>query len=905
MYKDWFSDCKSKDEIYRQKAGMYEAQLKVYRSSAGSGKTFTLVKEYLALCFREGRPDYFRHILAITFTVKAAREMKERVFLHLQEFSTGGLSGKSQAMLAALCQEHGFDEAAVLQKSGKIFHSMMHRYGDVAVMTIDRFVHRIIRSFAYELELSHDFQIELDVDRVIRETVETLFGSVGEDPHITRLLLDFIVQKSEEDKSWKVDNELRGLLKQMLTEEFQLNTKGGSLKPTSELYEAIKKLDAERKAFEGVLKKIGQEGMDLVREAGIDPASFAGGAKGGICKFLEYLIDSNFEKFRPTPSLQEKIGNGKWHASKVEPWQKDAIDGIRGRLEALFHQACGHVERDFERQSILRLIRHTIYAYGTAAELKSILDTIKESENILLISEFNEKIARVTLSEAIPFIYERIGNRYRHFLIDEFQDTSSLQWQNILPLVENGLSLGHASLIVGDAKQSIYRFRGSEPEQLIRLPEPIASMSSPHTIERLENIKRYYNPYELLANYRSAKTIVDFNNRFFEGLSGSMLSESYAHVYRQLAQQPFSVEDGYVSFRFFDAPNQEQLSELYFAETMHVIQSCLGRGHSLKDIAILCRANTTASMLASHLIEAGIPVISQESLLLMHVPEVKLLISTLRFFRFSPDVFNASQILFGLAHCGFLSSDALTAECLRLKAEEDNYRFDGLFPLLEVHMDTAMIASQSMYAAFSGLMDAFRFRSDDPFLLKLLDFAFEYDENPQLIGTSFIEHWDGECEDLSIELQEGQDAVQVMTIHKSKGLEFPIVIYPGINIHQKPTREQTWANVEHYFPEIPHTLLPLQKSLEGTSLEGLYTEEMAKSKMDQLNIIYVACTRAVSELYVFGKAKDGRPHCKELDFLADWEEWTDNSLKIGTETSVEKSGKTVKESSMISLVGGN
>ena len=448
---------------------------KIYRSSAGSGKTFTLVKEYLRLALASDKEDAYRAILAITFTNKAAEEMKARVLETLGLLAENG--SEKHAMTDILLSETGISAALLADRSKRVLKHMLHHYSDISISTIDHFTHKVIRTFAQDLGLSMNFEVELDTEELSQQVVDRLLTLVGTNKTLTDALIDVTQSQIDEEKSWSVDDVLKKTVSVLFSEESRFHLeklKKISLKDFNELR---KKLRIKLQNTKNELKEISDDFSSSVKERGLTPQSFAGG-KNGICNFFAKLSKEKLDA--PTTTVIKNIDSDKWYGSKASPQEKEAIDEWRDEI-IWKYERCLELLTIWDEYII---IFNQIYGIALLEEMHTILKDLQTEEEILHIGEFNHLVSNVVMHESAPFIYERIGYRFSHFLIDEFQDTSVLQWFNLLPLVDESLAHDNLCLVVGDAKQSIYRWRGGDVQQFIELPN---IHRTPYLQERAED----------------------------------------------------------------------------------------------------------------------------------------------------------------------------------------------------------------------------------------------------------------------------------------------------------------------------------------------------------------------------------------------------------------------------------
>ncbi|MCC7158868.1 MAG: UvrD-helicase domain-containing protein, partial [Ignavibacteria bacterium] len=428
----------------------------IYRSSAGSGKTYTLVKEYLKLVLSD--PESFKSVLAVTFTNKTAAEMKSRIISALIKLSRGENEKLKQLLL-----KEGI-EADIELSSAIVLKNILHRYSYFSVSTIDSFFHKVIRSFAKELKLQLGYNIELNQNDVLDKITDKLLDDAGIDEDLTGFLEDYIYYSIEDEKGWKIDLRIKELAKEIFTERYMIRAGKGNdlLESRAKLKEFISILFAMKNEFENRMKLIAADSAKILDHFGltIDDFPFK---KGG---FMNYLINRIAkDDYDPKARAREAAGDiKKWYGKNTNPKVKQAAEG---GLFDLLTSAVENYDKNFVKyNTAIQLIR-TIYITGIFKDLIGKLKKYRDDNNVLMISDINNILLNVISGQSSPFVFEKIGSYYRNFLIDEFQDTSTFQWQNFLPLIENSLSENNSSLIVGDVKQSIYRWRNGNMKLLL------------------------------------------------------------------------------------------------------------------------------------------------------------------------------------------------------------------------------------------------------------------------------------------------------------------------------------------------------------------------------------------------------------------------------------------------------
>jgi len=509
------------------------ATFSVYNASAGSGKTYTLVRDYLGILLQKKDAYYFRHILALTFTNKASAEMKQRILENLQCF----ISDEINDMKRDLMQKTGLDALQIAIRSKAILEAILFDYSNFHITTIDSFTHRIIRSFAFDFGLSSDFDVELDTGKILQEALDSVLDQIGIDTPLTQALIHFSLQKSDEDKAWDITANLYEFSKILLNETDQREFETLTSKTHEDYQRLQKKLFSQRHLMEKKMSAIGKFALEIIDFNGINHEDFF--YKGRFPKHF-IALEKNWQnaKFFDQSVLQNDVESRKFYKEKISTETKNLIDSVLPELVPLYSES----EQLYSKLLLSKFLEDSIVPMSILTYIYKAVKHLKSDYNIQFISDFNELIQHKIKDEAAPFIYERLGETFKHYFIDEMQDTSVLQWQNLISLIDNALSQEEGSLLlVGDVKQSIYRWRGSNPEQFMAL-------SNPHSNEPFNVSKNVIN---LDTNFRSFTEIIDFNNHFFSHISDVLQNTSYQSIYQnETYQKQNSQKGGYVQIEF-------------------------------------------------------------------------------------------------------------------------------------------------------------------------------------------------------------------------------------------------------------------------------------------------------------------------------------------------------------------
>ncbi|MBT8269231.1 MAG: UvrD-helicase domain-containing protein, partial [Bacteroidia bacterium] len=685
---------------------MSQSLFHIFNASAGSGKTFSLVKFYLVKLFSSEARFPHRKILALTFTNKAVNEMKERIISSLAEFSKADILNSDNPLFKAVSTELNWSAERLHEQSKSILETIIHDYAFFEVMTIDKFNQRLIRNFARDLGIHTNFDIELDTEEVLAMAVDNLISKAGTETKLTNTLIGFAIEKSDDDKSFNIAFDFNKMAKILLNENHYLSLnslRDKSLDHFSELQTALKShLKSLDKEIGSISKSVVDPLDQMKEEFGSLPRDI-GYARG----FFKKLVDGNF-KVDFDKKWMLSIDSEPLYGKTAKPELTREIDAFQPGMARAFHrvselvgiyQLYQSIYRNLVPMSVLHLVQNEI-------------QNIKNEQNIVLISEFNPIVAKHLQDQPADFIYERIGERYKHFFIDEFQDTSVLQWNNLVPLIDNALSgEGSSAMIVGDAKQSIYRWRGGQPEQFIAL------------FDRAENpFQIPPDVHSLKENFRSYQQIVEFNNAFFTFLSTRVFEQSnYRNVYSSSGQNPEKLEAGYVRLSFLDYNKVEESHELYGREVLQLIDSSLELNYQLRDICVLVRRKEEGKELAQYLdSNSDHSIISAESLLLVHSKEVQFVIDFLHFLD------EPGNLDYKFNFILFLSEHLSTSETQHAFIQEalwsGQYELERIFKVHAIDFNLDLARQLSLYEMVEYIIDAFRLMPDpDAYLQGLLD----------------------------------------------------------------------------------------------------------------------------------------------------------------------------------------
>lgn len=815
----------------------------VYNASAGSGKTFTLVKAYLKILLQSNNLFLFKNILAITFTNKAVAEMKARIIDTLKAFSNPTIITEPDSMFSTICGELEIEPNQLHDKSKKLLHTIIHNYAAFNITTIDGFTHKLIRTFAYDLKLPLNFEVELDQDTLLNEAVNSLIAKAGSDDALTKTLVDFAIEKADDDKSWDITYDFNAIGKHLFNENDTPFVKALTDKSLSD-FKALKQLLISRiKSLQEDLVQKANSVLTLINEAGLEFNDFLGGSRAYLPNYFLKLKQLNLD-IDYTRAWVVNLEDKPLYPEKSTPDDiKIILDQIKPEIVSVFNNTKDHVFK----LKFLNAFYKNITPLSVLNAIDKELEVLKTEQNKLLISEFNSIISNEIKNQPTPFIYERIGEKLKHYFIDEFQDTSKMQWDNLVPLLDNTLSSeGGSAMIVGDAKQAIYRWRGGVAEQFIDL---FNKTETPFQIQQTVN--------NLESNYRSLKEIVAFNNGFFKFLSNNTFSKTdYAYLYHNAHQNPQKEAEGYVELSFLNIDKDNDKDELYANQVLLTIKKCLENGNQLKDICILTRYKKDEKSLASYLsAQNGIKVISEDGLLLSSSPEVSFINNVLALLTQPNDstikvsVLNYLATLFNIEDKHNFFSKHINCSLSELFRSFENYNIHI------VHNDLLQLP---LYELVETIVRAFSLvKQSNAFVQFYLDLVLEFSNKNGSDILAFLEYFEKKKDTLSIVSPKEEHAIQLMTIHKAKGLEFPVVIFPYTDLDiysERDPKEWFPLNSEAYHG-FKHALINFNKDFEhyGDTGKAIFNNHKAAQELDNINLLYVALTRAAEQLYIISK----------------------------------------------------
>ncbi|MBU1009829.1 MAG: UvrD-helicase domain-containing protein [Bacteroidetes bacterium] len=844
----------------------------VYQSSAGSGKTFTLVKAYLLLVLKS--PMLYRNILGVTFTNKAANEMKQRVVAALSRLANSkveGASASTDALISQLSLESGLEPVIIRERAALVLTAILHHYSDFSISTIDAFTHRLVRAFTRDLGLPYLFEVEIAENTITLQAVDKLLARVGYDAFITRAIVDFMFYRMDEGSGWMVAGELVKFADKLNSQEDPELSDCLTSFDEAIYLEAIRVMQGYLHSFEQSMKDLAEASLTTLTQNNIAFDDLAGKSTG-IVSFFKHILNDEIVHAFELKSWPKFLELDDWSNAKATPSQKAAVRKAMPVLKDLLQKIVMQFEAPFETYNLYRLLLPNVFPMALLGEIQRGIQEVLAEQNLVHISEFNKRISKLVSGVSAPYLYERFGEKYQHYLIDEFQDTSVLQWHNFLPLIDNALAHGKMNLVVGDGKQAIYRFRSGEVEQFLMLPA-IYKAEQNNVLQVYEqSLMQHYDPRNLDTNYRSASTIVEFNNGFFNFVK-NFLSEAYQEVYAHVTQKSIRDTAGLVQLEFLQPADGELKEKAMLDRVGALVNECLKDGYCLKDIAILCRSSEHGMQTARYLNQQHIPVISAESLLVSSSPQVKTLLACFKLMSDRDNKIAFTEFVYFFEQSFSTAGVEWMERLEQMARKKQGDFFTVLIEVFESEGEAELlqpIIQHNLYDLAELLIRKLGFVSaGDAYLQFFLEIVHEFQIKQRGSLSDFLQFWEDTAYKSSVRVPDQTDAVRVMTIHKAKGLEFPVVIYAFANIDaSKPTKKEFWVNLNEEQPGgLTVGLANNTSALKFSRIARLHEQEKEKTQLDLLNIIYVAMTRPSERLYILTKHDERKKEKFDLNYF--------------------------------------
>ena len=820
--------------------------------------------------------------------------MKERIIDAL----TALAHHTDQSLLESVKKETGLTDQVVAERAKRTLGMILHDYSGFSVSTIDSFFAKMVRAMSRELQLTFGYNLELDTTSVIDEISNRLFDDIASDQQLREWLMAYVMDKIEADKHWNIEQEVQNIAKTLFTEEFRTIFPDGDIKPSPTF---IASLQGIIQSFSRQLKDMARQIVEAIEREGLLFDDFYYSGQGFITTIYKIADKGYYPKLEFGVRYTDLMVNPTKWAKKKSPNEARVVSLAQSTLANSALELKNYYDENFIRFMSASSVMEFAYMSGIIGVLDDKLRGFREDENMVMLSDHNLMLRKSMEHNDTEFIYEKTGNRYTHFMLDEFQDTSGFQWNNLFPLVHNAVAQGQYTLIVGDPKQSIYRWRGSNME-LLRT----------NVLKDLSAFSQVTKTQTLSTNYRSLRRIIDFNNRFFVLAPGEFFPAGSQPTNGHPYENPSDVEqgfhhgadgEGFIRFRFFDSTSSEENEtedeseegneqegdsswlDKADEETLKTIRNLIEKGFNHRDIAILVRNNNHAQRIAGYLIANGIiRITSPESMQLNRSERVLLIINLFRLLVKPDDMIALAQVLM---------NNPFSGEEESIQDRIGNRKTRNLSKLPKAFVESmTMLKRLPLYEAFERIAVMFRITErPDAYLQRFADVILEFSSKQPVGIADFLDWWEDnqDRESCSVITPSGMDSIRIMTIHKSKGLQFPVVIMPYVSWKAESDQKSSiWVHSEEEpFDSKPAHIVKVKKSLKQTYFESDYDREIMMSRLDNMNLLYVAFTRAEEQLHVFSKnfksnkeqdQKKWSPEASKLIFkiLRRNKEWSDN-----------------------------
>lgn len=844
----------------------------VINASAGSGKTYALVQRLLMICLRyPNQQQSIRNILALTFTNKAANEMKERILSWLGNFSADNFAENGDLKnIQKAFEEEGLkitiDELHLRAK--KLLDYILHNYSTLNIGTIDRFNSRLVRSFSYELGLAKNFNLEIEAEPFLIEAVDKMLDQIGENEAISNSFMDYVDYSLENNERINLNKNLYDSAKEFVKDIHYEHLKNNKDFDNTN-YENIKNtLRKEIILNKKQASELATQSIDLFKSRNIEIEDFAQG-KNGIGGFFTKVLDFYNQKRTgfpfPTTAEESVVNNYRKGASAKSKHKEAEIFEI---LEQLLENRMQLILLYIETQKKEKILS-ALLPLKVNKDIQDELKKIEEENDLVLLSKFNILINENLRNEPSAFIYEKVGSQFQHYFFDEFQDTSELQWQNFIPLRDHSVSTENTSFtLVGDPKQSIYRFRGGESKLMLDI------------INKKEISPKEAELLVLKDNWRSAKNIVQFNNELYEFHSRE-LTEEHKNIFGTDGKQtPKSGIEGRVKVNLIENLTNEDFYSDTSERMQKDIQESLNNGFKFSDITILCRGNFDIFSYSQKLgnlkvnykgEETNIKTISDKGLTLELSNTLKAVIEFLKWETNPKNKPNLIMMMYYLNKLGRIHMADFTLEMkeiLEIEIHEEILQFIQQKYSLQLRQDN--FPRFNLYNFVEYYINEFSVENKETdFLLNFLEMLFNFTQNAGASTKEFLKYWDEEASSYTIQASENIDAIQIMTIHKAKGLEFPIVFIPMMN-KNRDAEFTNWFDTSDNNALKSVNINQFSKNLEiyDEEIEKFNRQNAYKNFVDRLCLQYVATTRPVEQLFFYiQKANKTSNNLELLEFL--------------------------------------
>jgi len=835
-----------------------QATLKIYKASAGSGKTFRLAVEYLKLVIEN--PASYVNVLAVTFTNKATAEMKSRILTELFGIAKGLDESKNylDTILTELREKDSdWNVSKIRKQAQQALDLLLHDYSRFHIETIDRFFQSILRNLAKELGLGAYMNIELNANSVLSEAIKIIFGKVKDDADLLNWISDYIDEKVSEGNSWKLNKELEGFGENIFREDFKSKEKELQtvLQDKKFLKTFRKRLsDLKEEKTEEVVRTAFTFRIETEKHS-IKTEDFAYGAKG-VGAYFDRIIDQKEIQKEPNSYVEKCFESSENWVTKKSSRKNEIISLAENSLMSILQETEEMRRKNVQEVNTCNLILRHINNIGLLYDIADTVRELNSENNRFMLADTPNLLQELIDGNDAPFVYEKIGASLQHIMIDEFQDTSRVQWENFKPLLLEGLAQNADSLIVGDQKQSIYRWRNGDWRILGNLKNELPKINT-------EEIS-------LDTNWRSEYEIVHFNNFVFKAAiplfqpdtenGNTDMQQAYADVAQKCSKKENA---GYIKANFLYESDSESYNNAMLEKLIENIEELQEKGIAAEEITILVRKNKTIPQIAEYLANYqkehpekpyNYDVISDQAYQLQASLCIHILIEALRYISEPENPVYKTQLLLSYQteimckDIDDLVTDIHLPRSKEIKLLEEKLRHASLLPLYEL--------IEELYQ----LLELHKIKDQESYLYSFLDGVTDFLTQKSADLNAFLNYWDETLKNKTIPFSSEIKGMRIMSIHKSKGLEFHTVIIPFCDwtlTHEAGLSPLLWCDSEmEPFRELPLFPVKYGKEMQNSIFSEEFTDETTQLWVDNLNLLYVALTRAEKNLILIGKDKN-------------------------------------------------
>lgn len=817
---------------------MNNSTLKVYKASAGSGKTFTLVAEYIDMIVQN--PEEYSRILAVTFTNKSTEEMKIRILAEL--YGIGYNFKDSESYLKKICKDTSLSEDIVRERSLQALSSILHNYNRFNVSTIDSFFQTVLRNLARELNLNANLRIDLNDAQVEADAVDRLIEDLKSKDNVLTWITNYLKNQLSEDKSYDIIKDIKKFGKKIFDDTYKSESKllTDATADANFYVNYRKEIEKIKNDAVDAIKKKAEAFFDVISNYNLSKEDFS---RKTVYMYFEKMRNGNFES---SDSINKFIQSSDNWTQKTNRRVEEINQIVKEVLFKMLTDADKEREIQSKRYYSAVITLQNINQMGLLNTIQNKVRELNIDANRFLLSDTQQFLKNMINDSDAPFIFEKIGSRLEHIMIDEFQDTSGIQWENFRVLIRSCMDNGFRNIIVGDVKQSIYRWRYGD-----------------WTI--LEKMEVDKSPDEENVNYRSTKHVVDFNNAFFNKATNQgvnvvdeeamMIQRAYSDLTQKANKNK---ENGSVHITLL--PPDQNYDDNMLVKTVECIDDIINAGIPQNKIAVLVRSNSNIVKIGEYIVKnrPDLNVTSKESFRLDSSIAVNTIIEALHFLTHHDDILSQAKLV------KYYQKDILKNDISYNQMFRKNVSLDTFLPEKYLEEREKLLSSplNTLVEKIYNYFEIGKLESEGAFITRFYDCISEFVTNVTSDIDTFVDEWNDNLCSTTIE-SDDTDGITLLTVHKSKGLEFENVIIPFCD----------WALERHNLiwakPDVaPYNKLPLisidylSKGIQNSIYAEYANKEHIQNAIDNMNILYVAFTRAKNNLFVIGK----RSKSKKLDY---------------------------------------